>query len=131
MRLADQPKVILPVLLVAIVVGFYIALSRGCGRHEKPVPPMTSKPVTWLCENGHVFEAPAEEDVRSCSEPGCGARAYQATLFECPNGHRTWIWFKPNARQFRYVGPGYDWQPLDKPPTCPECGAPVQPAPPE
>jgi len=128
MKLADRPAVILPVLIVLIGGGFYIGFSRGCSPHREPVPPMKGKPVTWLCEDGHVFEAPAGEDVRTCPEPGCGAQAYQATLFECPNGHRTWIWFKQKAREFRYADGSHDWQPLDEPPTCPRCGVPVQPA---
>jgi hypothetical protein len=128
MKLPNQPKIILPALIVIILVGFYIALSRGCGRHVKTIPPMKGKPVTWLCEKGHSFQAPAGVEVRTCPKAHCGARAYQATLFECPNGHTTWIWFKPEAHQFRYVGVGHDWQSLDEPMKCPECGAPLQPA---
>ena len=135
MKLADRPLIVLPVLIIVIAAGFYIAVTRGCQSENKPVPLMKGKPVTWLCEDDHIFIAPIGPDVRSCEEPDCDAQAYMATLFECLRKHDVWVWFKPSTRECRYFGGAYDWESFERfpdgIPPCPHCGTSLAPAPPE
>ncbi len=131
MKLADHPLVVLPILIIVIAGGIYIAVTRGCTPKHTTMPPMKDKPVTWLCEDGHIFEAPANGDVRTCVEPGCDAQAYQAAHFECVRGHKVWIWFKPGAKQFKFADGRHDWEPFESIPPCPYCGTSLAPAPPE
>ena len=135
MKLADRPLIVLPVLIVIIVVGVYLAVTRGCTRQQETMPLMKGKPVTWLCEDDHIFTAPTGQDVRTCEEPDCDAPAYQARLLECLRNHKVWVWFKPSTRECRYSGGAYDWESFEEfpdwIPPCPHCGTELAPAPPE